>query len=158
PRGVMRRCPLTSDRAASHRAKGSGLEYRAHIHMQDEAAQHSERGDVVQDPTDGDENPAKDLRKPHNDAGQQEKYAAPYRHPEVQLLTSIEEADIIRRTLLCIGGVLLYLLHPFCVRIRPGHYRTPVLDFDEQKKQEGQTEPRVEKACHRTAPKERSNP
>src|SRR5262249_21143498 len=77
---------------------------------------------------------------------------------EVQLLTSIEEADIIRRTLLCIGGVLLYLLHPFCVRIRPGHYRTPVLDFDEQEKQEGQTEPRVEKACHRTAPKERSNP
>ena len=158
PRGMMGPRPALLDRAARHRLERTGLRRRALVDMNDEAAQHQERREVMQHVAGGDRQPPERSRKPQRDSGDQEQYGAPDDRPEVDLLAGVEEPDVLGLERLRVRHVRLQMLQPSAIVARPGHGSEPVQNLQREGRHKSEAEPRMEEPRHRAAAEERHQP
>src|ERR1019366_973264 len=115
PRRMVRPRPGFAHRPAGHRLDGMRFAESTEIHVEENAKQHDQRGNVVDHIGEGHGNSAKYLRKPHYNASYNVGDAAADDLPELHLLPRVEEPHVSRFHTVFVADVALDALHPFGV-------------------------------------------
>src|SRR5689334_12967413 len=127
---MVRPGPTVSNGSIDHRAKRARLMRRAFIHVNDEAGQHHERGEIVNDKTYRDDPSRHRIVEPHQDPGNQEQNRADSNSPEVKLLTAIKKPDVVRFDPIFVRSVLSNPSHPTSISFAPGHRGEPIDELE----------------------------
>src|ERR1044072_3730170 len=141
PCRVMRPGPILCHLSIDHRSKRARLMGRAFIDVNDEAGQHHECRKIVNHITHGNNPAPNHVVEPHQHSRDQEQNGAHNDCPEIQLLTAIEESDVLEPRPFFIRRVLAKSLCPTPVRFPPRHRCKPVEELEKEKDREQQTKP-----------------
>src|SRR5208282_4293530 len=134
--------PRFADRAAGHRLKSARLAEGALINVDEDSAQHDERGDVVEHVADGDRNSSKCPRaRPQHDASDQVNHAPDQDLPELNFLAGIEESGIWRLHFFFAADDLVDVPHPVGIGCRPDHRLKPVQRLQCEEENKAHAEP-----------------
>src|SRR5262249_9176638 len=155
PSGMMSPGPFIGHRASNHRMKCPRLLCRPFVYVDDEASQHRQCRDVVQDIADSNQHPAKNFREPHEDPRKQEHCRRPEYHPKIHLLARVEESDVRRLELLLVQRVFFHSPQPPAIAPGPAHRLDPVEKLERKSYHEADAKPWVQKPGHCSPAKQR---
>src|SRR6185369_14453243 len=108
--------------------------------VNDEAGEHQERGQIVNDVTHRYHPPSHQIVKPHQQSGDQKQDAAHNNRPEIEFLTAIEKSDLLGLESVFISDVVAHLSHPTPIHFCPRHRRHPIEELEKEEDIEQQTE------------------
>ena len=145
--------------AANHGVEGAGLADGAQIDVDEDAAEHDEGGDVVENVADGYGDSAESFcARPEDDAGDEVDDAAGDDLPEHSLLAGIEEAGVGRIHFFFAAGDSFYVAQPARVAWGPKHRLNPVEGLQGEEEDEGYAEVGVHDAAELSAAEDGSEP
>ncbi len=133
--------PRFAHRAANHGLESARLADGAQIDVDEDAAEHDEGGDVVENVADGYGDSAESrCACPEDDAGDYVDNAAGDDLPEHNLLSGVEEAGFGRIHFFFAVGDCFYVAHPARVAWGPKHGLEPIERLQGEEKDEGYAE------------------
>jgi len=145
--------------AANHRVEGAGFSEGALVDVDEDAAQHYEGGDVVENVADGYGNSAESgCACPEDGAGDDVDKAAEDDLPEHNLLSGIEEAGFGGIDFFFAAGDGFDVEHPARVAWGPEHGLEPVEDLQGEEEDEAYAEVGVHDAAELSAAEDGSEP
>ena len=159
PSGMEGPSPGFAYRAANHRLECAGLAERALVDVDEDAAEHNEGGDVVDNVADGDRDSSEgSCTRPQDDAGDQVRDTAADDLPKLNFLSGVEKAGVGRIHFRFAADDLVHVAHPAGIGRGPDHGLEPVQGLQCEEEDEAYAEPWMHDATEWSAAEEGSEP